>query len=277
MSSATFPPPQASAPAHLDVSGTKPVPFGRQLSVELRKMVDTRAGMWLMITIGIMTALFVGLFFIFGDNGGSDQRTFFNYLGATTTPQGFLLPVMGILLITSEWNQRTALVTFTLTPKRLKVIGAKVVAALVIGLVAMALAVALAAIATVVSDAPGAWDGITASDFFNFGLLQGLGILQGLGFGLLFLNSAVAIVVFFVIPIVWNVLVTLISWLRDAAPWIDLATAQSRLLGIDPNTGMEVEGGMDAEAWAQLATTSLIWIVVPIAVGIWRVLKSDPK
>src|SRR5690554_804447 len=125
MSSATFPPPQASAPAHLDVSGTKPVPFGRQLVVELRKMVDTRAGMWLMITIGIMTALFVGLFFIFGDNGGSDQRTFFNYLGATTTPQGFLLPVMGILLITSEWNQRTALVTFTLTPKRLKVIGAK--------------------------------------------------------------------------------------------------------------------------------------------------------
>lgn len=267
----------SGAPTTLDVSGTKPVPFTRQVSVELRKMVDTRAGLWLMITIAVLTALFVTLLFIFGDNGATDERTFINYLGTTTTPQGFLLPVLGILLITSEWTQRTALVTFTLSPKREKVIAAKGVAALLIGLAAMALAIVMAAIATVISGAPGAWDGISASSFVNFGLLQSLGVLQGLAFGLLFLNSAVAIVVFFVVPIVFNVLVSLISWLRDAAPWIDLSTAQTPLLGFDPNTGQESAAGMTAEAWAQLGTASLIWIVVPIAIGLWRVRRSEAK
>ena len=261
----------------LDVSGTKPVPFVRQVGVELRKMVDTRAGLWLMVTIAVMTALFVVLLYIFGDNGETDQRTFYNFLGTTSTPQGFLLPGLGILLITSEWTQRTALVTFTLTPRRGFVIAAKTVAALVIGLAAMALAMAMAAVAALIADAPGAFDGIGLDDVAKFGLLQALGVLQGLAFGLLFLNSAVAIVVFFVVPIVFNVLVSMISWLQDAAPWIDLSTAQAPLLGIDQQTGQPVEQALNLEAWAHLASATTIWIVLPIAIGMWRVLRSEAK
>ena len=276
---APTPAPAASGgPLHtLDVSGTRPVPFTRQVGVELRKMVDTRAGLWLMITIAVMTALFVVLLFIFGDNGETDQRTFFNFLGTTSTPQGFLLPVLGILLVTSEWSQRTALVTFTLTPRRGMVMAAKTVAALVIGLAALVLAVGFAAVAAVAADAPGAFEGIGASDFAKFGLLQALGVLQGLAFGMLFLNSAVAIVVFFVVPIVFNVLVSLISWLRDAAPWIDLATAQAPLIGVDQQTGVPVDATLGATEWLQLASTTAIWIVLPMAVGMWRILRSEAK
>lgn len=275
MSAATTP---ADSPLRtLDVSGTRPVPFVRQVGVELRKMVDTRAGLWLMVTIAVMTALFVVLLFIFGDNGETDQRTFFNFLGTTSTPQGFLLPVMGILLVTSEWTQRTVLVTFTLTPRRGFVIAAKTVAALAIGLVAMAVAMAFAAIAAVVADAPGAFDGFGATDIATFGLVQALGVLQGLAFGLLFLNSAVAIVVFFVVPIVFNVLVNLISWLRDAAPWIDLNTAQTPFIGLDTQTGQPVDAAITGGAWAHLATAVGIWIVLPIAIGMWRILRSEAK
>jgi len=265
------------APASLDVTGTKAVPFARLTSVELRKMVDTRAGLWLMVVIVLLTGLFVTLLAIFGDNGATDERTFVNYLGATATPQGFLLPVMGILLVTSEWSQRTALVTFTLTPERVKVIAAKTVAALIIGLAAVLVAMGMAAAAAALAGPENAFEGVAASDFGSFGLLQAMGILQGLGFGLLFLNSAVAIVVFFVVPIAFNVLVTIVPWLQDAAPWIDISTAQTPLFGFDPNTGQDLEGGMTAEAWAQLASTSAIWIVLPIAVGIWRVLRSEAK
>jgi ABC-2 type transport system permease protein len=261
----------------LDVSGTKPIPFVRQVGVELRKMVDTRAGLWLMVTIAVMTALFVVLLFIFGDNGETDQRTFVNFLGTTSTPQGFLLPVLGILLVTSEWSQRTVLVTFTLTPRRGFVIAAKTVAALVIGLAALVLAMVFAAVAAVAADAPGAFDGFGVDDVAKFGLLQSLGVLQGLAFGLLFLNSAVAIVVFFVVPIVFNVLVNLISWLRDAAPWIDLATAQQPLIGVDTQTGLPVDVALGAEQWLHLATATTIWIVVPIAIGMWRILRSEAK
>ena len=45
--------------------------------------------------------------------------------------------MLGILLVTSEWGQRTGMVTFTLEPHRGKVIAAKVVAALVLGLLAV--------------------------------------------------------------------------------------------------------------------------------------------
>ena len=40
-----------SAPMTLDVSQTARVPFSRLVSVELRKMFDTRAGQWLLISI----------------------------------------------------------------------------------------------------------------------------------------------------------------------------------------------------------------------------------
>ena len=69
-------------------------------------------------------------------------------MGVTATPQGFLLPVLGILLVTSEWTQRTALVSFTLMPVRGRVLVAKVLAALIAGLAAIVLAMAVAALAT---------------------------------------------------------------------------------------------------------------------------------
>ena len=34
----------------LDLSGTAPLPFTRLVRVELRKMADTRAGRWLLIS-----------------------------------------------------------------------------------------------------------------------------------------------------------------------------------------------------------------------------------
>ena len=41
----------------------------------------------------------------------------------------FLLPILAIMLVTSEWSQRTALVTFTLEPRRSRVVLAKLVVA----------------------------------------------------------------------------------------------------------------------------------------------------
>ena len=39
-----------------------------------------------------------------------------------------LLPIVGILLVSSEWSQRTALITFTLVPQRMRVMSAKLAA-----------------------------------------------------------------------------------------------------------------------------------------------------
>jgi hypothetical protein len=176
--------------------------------------------------------------------------------------------VLGILLVTSEWGQRTTLTTFVLEPSRPKVIAAKVVAALLFGLVAIVLAVAIAALATVLAGEPGAWDNIGADDFAKFGILQMSGVLQGLAFGLIFLNSAAAIVSFFVLPIAFSIVATLWSALQDAAPWIDLGTSQQPLF-----SGVDLTG----EQWAQLATSSAIWILLPFVVGLVRVIRAEVK
>jgi ABC-2 type transport system permease protein len=250
---------------NLDVSGTSPVPFGRLISVELRKMADTRAGMWLLIAIGLITAAIVTIFFFAAPD---DQRTFLNFMQATGSPQGFLLPVLGILLVTSEWGQRTTLTTFALEPSRPKVISAKVVAALLLGLVAIVVAVAIAALATVLAGEPGAWENIGVDDLAKFSILQVSGILQGLAFGLIFLNTAAAIVTYFVLPIAFSIVANLWSALADAAPWIDLGTSQQPLFsGVD----------MTGEQWAQLATSTAIWIVLPFVAGLIRVIRAEVK
>ena len=54
-----------------------------------------------------------------------------------------LLPVLGIMLVTSEWGQRTAMVTFALEPRRPRVILAKLVTGLVLTLATAAFAITI--------------------------------------------------------------------------------------------------------------------------------------
>jgi ABC-2 type transport system permease protein len=251
--------------AVLDVSGTSRVPFSRHVVVEMRKMFDTRAGKWLMITIVVITALVVGLLLIFAPDDGKNFEAF---LGGTATPQGFLLPVLGVLLVTSEWGQRAALTTFTLEPHRERIIGAKVAAAVLFGIAAIVVAIAVAALATVIAGVDDMWGAYGFGDLGNFALLQTMGIVQGLAFGMLFLNSAAAIVTYFVLPIAFNILTSIIEQVRDIQPWIDIGTAQTPLFSGE---------GLTGEEWAQVGTTTLIWIVLPFAVGAWRMLHAEVK
>ncbi len=254
-----------SANLTLDVSGTARVPFGRLTGVELRKMADTRAGMWLLIAIGLITAAIVVIFFFAAPDS---ERTFFNFVATTATPQGFLLPVLGILLVTSEWGQRTTLTTFALEPYRLRVVAAKVVAALVFGAAAIVAAVAVAAVATALGGAPDAWDNVGYDEIGKFAILQVSGILMGLAFGLILLNSAAAIVAYFVLPTAFSAVANLVSALRDAGPWVDTGTSQQPLF-----TGADLTG----EEWLQLATSSAIWILLPFVLGLVRVVRAELK
>jgi ABC-2 type transport system permease protein len=99
--------------------------LGRLTRVELRKMIDTRAGFWLLLTVAALTVLAVFLLILVGDASDHDLR---DMLSVAVAPSSVLLPVVGILLVSSEWSQRTALITFTLVPQRPRVLGAKLAA-----------------------------------------------------------------------------------------------------------------------------------------------------
>ncbi|CAB4706868.1 MAG: ABC transporter permease [Actinobacteria bacterium] len=250
----------------LDVSSTPRVPFTRLVSVELRKTADTRAGRWLLAAIAAITAAFMIIFFAVAD---APDRIFENFIAIAATPQGFLLPVLGILLVTSEWSQRTAMVTFALEPSRSRVLAAKTVSALLLGFAAFFAAVVIAALCTLVGGAGS--DGfadLTLIAFVLFLVLQLLTIIQGLAYGLILLNTPAAIVTFFVLPIAASIIFNLVPFLQDAAPWLDLGTAQQPLFNGENLSGDE---------YGQLATTSLIWIVLPFVAGWFRLMRAELK
>jgi ABC-2 type transport system permease protein len=256
-----------------DISGTTPVPFGRLVAVELRKMADTRAGRWLLISIAALTALVLAiqLAVILSNDLQVDFRDF---MIAMNTPMGVLLPVLGIMSVTSEWTQRTAMVTFTLEPSRSRLILAKFVSTMLIAVVAVVIGLALSVVANLLYGALSGdevlWD-IGVVDVVFYFLLHAIGMATGFAFGTLFLNTAAAIVVYFVysfvLPGLFQLGAQLIDWFADIQPWVDFAAAQNPL----------IEGNVNGEQWAQLAVSGLLWLGLPLAVGLWRVLRAEVK
>jgi len=98
-----------------------------------------------------------------------------------------------------------------------------------------------------------------------------LGLLVGFMLGVLIRSSAGAIVAYFVYSFVLPTLSMLLAssqgWFRDLQPWVDFNFAQTALFN----------GSLTGEQWAQLGVTSLAWLVVPTAVGIRLVLRSEVK
>ena len=128
---------------------------------------------------------------------------------------------------------------------------------------------AVAALATLAGGADNAWANIGLDDLGKFAILQVSGVLQGLAFGLLFLNSAAAIVTYFVLPTAFTILANLWKALdKAAARGSTSAPSQKPLFG-----GTNLSG----EQWAQLGTSTLIWVVLPFVVGMVRVLRAEVK
>ena len=262
-----------TAAVTLDISQTERVPFSRLVRVELRKMVDTRAGRWLLISIAATTAvvLTIQLWVVLAQ----DQTVSFNDFGAgANVPMNILLPVLGVMSVTSEWSQRTAMVTFSLEPSRSRFLAAKYVGTLIMALVAVVLGLALTIAANglyaAFSDNPVTWS-LGPFQLFCFFLLYVFSMSTGFAFGMLLLNTAAAIVVYFVysfvLPGLFELGSSLMDWFKDIRPWIDFNNAQNPIIEADV-TGKE---------WAQLLTSGLIWLVLPLLIGVWRVLRAEVK
>jgi ABC-2 type transport system permease protein len=236
--------------------------LARLTLVELRKMVDTRAGLWLQGIVVFLTLASVVVLCLLAPR---DELSHRNILSLAVQPAALLLGVMAILLVTSEWSQRTAQVTFTLVPKRSRVIGAKLLAALVVALAAFAVSVAVALLATAIAspDIPGGWS-LPAGELGQIGLLLGIAMVGGVAFGALLLASAPAIVAYFLAPTAWAALLTIPAF-DDLAPWLDSSRSFAPM----------TEEVMSATEWAHVATTTALWIALPLALGIARIRRNE--
>ena len=252
-----------AAPIRVNTTGVHARPgLGRLVAVELRKMVNTRAGFWLQLATVAITVLVVIVACVVGD---AADLTFQSVLNVGLQPAAVLLPVVGILLVTSEWSQRTGMITFALVPVRSRVLGAKLIASLVLAVEILVMSVAVVAAGVLVAS-PGVYG--TWSDaaplIGQSAVYLTAGMITGVAFGAILLASAPAIVVLFALPMAWMAVVSL-SFFADVAPWVSTARALSPMQ----------EEVMSATQWAHVGTALALWMLLPLLIGTWRITRRE--
>ncbi|HTE61292.1 MAG TPA: hypothetical protein VK631_13150 [Solirubrobacteraceae bacterium] len=238
--------------------------LGRLTLVELRKMTDTRAGLWLLSITAFLTVAVVA---IAGLTLDAQDRTLREFLAIATVPLSLLGPVVGILLVTSEWSQRTSLITFTLVPHRSRVLVAKLFAGISLAVIGIQLCLATALLATAAFGGGGdeTWS-LSAALIGQDALSVVVAMIAGVGFGAVLLASAPAIVLFFVLPTAWAALGQ-INALEGAAKWLDQTRAMEHIL----------ERSLSGAEWARVGTSVALWVLLPVVIGFWRVKRDDVR
>jgi ABC-2 type transport system permease protein len=243
------------------------IPMGRLVEVELRKMVDTRAGRWLLIGLVALIALVLAI--VVGTAKDPGVRSFANLVNIAQLPVSVLLPVLGVLAATSEWTNRTVIPTFSLVPSRGRSLAAKIGASLVLATTATLITFVLAAAASLLAPIAGSVDQDWSVGLSNAGeylAYQWLSMLFGVALGTALLSSGLAIVLYFALPTIWGGITSAFSSLHDAQLWLDTGTSWFQLLGDGPMSGVW---------WERVLTTALLWIALPLAIGTWRVLRRE--
>lgn len=237
------------------------------LRLELRKAVDTRASRAvllavLVLALGALADELTGARSAAAADPGA--VSFPLYLARAFDGVALLLPVVGVLATTSEWSQRTALSTFTLVPRRGRVLAAEVVAALLVALAASLVTAVLAVGGTVL----GAWwAGVPtsfagASDAVLGELTTTLLLtLTAAGLGALLGATVPALVAFLVLPLA--VALAAPRVLGEAAPWVDLHGALADL------------AARSVTSWPQVGTAAALWVALPLAAGAVRSLRRE--
>ncbi len=282
--SATYPPsgppqgPPSGPPAHqgpvLDISQTAAIPFWRLVKVELRKAVDTSAGFWLLAAIAVLIIIVEGFVLVVGLFDGETQfrLTDFTTLGGYVLQP--LLPIVVALQVTSEWSQRTAMVTFATEPRRLVVVYAKLASgamlALLMTLVLFVVALACLLVLWVFADNVD-WD---TSASGTFGLLAFLfvGVAVAFAAATLLLNTPATIVVFlgviYAVPTIVATIGALWSDFRDVGRYLNLQGALYPVLSGSLDSGAE---------WGRFLVAMVVWVVVPLALGMARIVRAEVK
>ena len=234
--------------------------------VELRKLIDTRPGFWLHVTVALLSAAAMSAVFA----SPEQMHTGAHFLSMGAVVAALLLPVTGILAMTTEWSNGSVMTTFAVTPRRHRIVVAKTGALLTTALASVGLLTAMAWLASwlasTVGDGPAEhWD-VDATHVATMALGVVLSMLMGVAFGAMFMSPAVAIVVYLVLPIAWSLIGATVESLADAATWLDTSQTFSPLL----------EGTIDtAEQWQHVAVSSLAWVVLPLGIGLVRLSRRE--
>ena len=238
-----------------------PLALTRTVAVEARKVANTVSGK-------VVLSLGAALMVVFGFGRAffpAADITFGRIASIACIPGSWVIMAVSVLLVSGEFTRREAAITFTLDPRRGRVLAAKAV-------VAMGLALAAACWALIVAGgayllAP-ALTGVTLPPDLEVSRITAVfgGLvftaLAGVALGLLTRNAVAPIVVMLAWPTVSMLVARSSEVAQKIIAWID----------IEPVAALFHSS---AQAWAQLGTSVLAWIVLPGAIGAWRLFRGD--
>lgn len=240
-----------------------PAPALRRLcAVELRKLIDTRAGVVLIIVGAIGVGVFGGGAVLFRQQPTIDRIALLAGVPATT-----LIPVLAALLITSERSQHTASTTFALVPRRGRVLTAKLIAvvisAIMVALLCLLAALIIGAVGPVLSGKAVSWT-IDWTAIGALGLGAVVAALTGAALGLLLGNAPAAIVIVLVWPMISLPLMNLPK-IGTVLSWLDFSSVSRFTDGV---TGLEA---------GQAAVGFTAWVIIPTVVGWISQLRTEVR
>ena len=239
------------------------MPFTRLVAVELRKARDTRAGFWLLAAIVSIVVVVLGIALVI-TLVHTEPVLLDDFVGIAAYMMSFLLPFLAIMLVTSEWSQRSALVTFTLEPRRSRVVLAKLVAALLLTVLNLVAAFVVGLVCTAVCELvqpdQTSWQ-LSGGNTAGFFVTQSLAMVGGFAIATLLLNTPASIVLFvvyrFVLPGVFAARAAERRF-DSVAPWLDFQAAQ------DDIYEWNLSG---TEEWSHLLVSGFIWLACRWASG----------
>lgn len=242
----------------------RPLRLPTLVRVETRKALDTRGGRGVLIAVFAL-AVIVSVWQL--STASASELSVAMFIQGPVQMVCMIIPLIGLLAMTSEFTQRTALTTFTLAPWRLTVLWAKVIAATVISIVATVVSIAIALVGAIASsailDSPAVYDGLSDA-IRGLVLTSILNSILAIAIGALIAQTAVAASTYFVAPVAFSLLAATV--LKDLAPWFDIFTTFDRLASDAPFTDL-----------AQTGTAVLVWVVIPAVLGALRAVRREVK
>jgi len=246
----------------MNQSAIRPQRLFTLLTVEFRKLIDTRSGK-AVLGIGLAVPLAALIYLLV--RGGDEMS--WRHFSAFTPVLGLTIPLIGLFAMTAEWTQRTALTTFTLSPRRGRVLTMKFVASFVLAMAVLAVVIGLTLAATALA---GLITGVAPSyafvgaDVSSLAIITALQVIMAAGFGALAAQTAVAVGAFMVAPTLWSVVGPLVFGANGQ--WLDVFAAYGLLSSSTPFTDLP-----------QTLTAITVWVVLPTTIGVLRSLRREVK
>ena len=162
-------------------------------------------------------------------------------------------------------RERTGTSAKVISPVRSRVLGAKLIASLLLAVAMLAISVAVIAAGVLVSSpgVEGTWSDAVPL-IGQSAVYLTAGMVVGVAFGAILLAPTPAIVLRFALPMSWMALVSLPVF-SGVAPWVDNARA----------LGQMTEYVMSATQWAHAGTSLAIWMVLPLLIGARRITRYE--